>query len=162
MPETVRESLNRARRSVLERRELLSRMEWRRSLLGMHGRSGGPIPAGAALDPMRQVDEAMDAEEDDARLLASLESEIRSACAVVAGIGAAASREASEVCERRLLLCRSWTETAREMRQTVATVRALLDMTLDWADARGAARLSEAADPAEVEAMLSRVLSDEG
>ena len=156
---TVSECLRSASNAVSERLSLLSRMEWRRLSLGIHGRSGGQIPRGTSLDPMRQVDEALDAEADDDRLLSSFESEIADACRLIAGIDEMASREAAEVIERRMLLLEQWEVIATKMRHTVAACEALLSMTLEWADGIGIARLSDAARQEEADAMLRRVLA---
>lgn len=142
---TVTDLLKSAMDAAREREAVIPRMESRRELLGLHGRSGDPIASGTALDPMRQVDEFIDDNAADSMLLEQLEAELDEAWQVVGGMSELGCDEGAEVCCRYFLWLEGWGEIARGMGHDEPACRALMEMTLAWADGIGVARLRQAA-----------------
>lgn len=138
---TVRDFLEYASEAVRQIQEITLRAEARRALIGVHGSSGEAISRGTTLDPMRQVDEAIDSEADEIPLLRRLETEVRDAWAACLGIEVLSSHEAGEVCRLRYLSLNGWREVSERLRHPEGECQALLDSTLEWADGIGVARL---------------------
>lgn len=126
-----------------ERDAVMARMESRRELLGLHGRSGEPIASGTVLDPMRQVDEFIDDNASDSMLLEQLEAELDEAWQVIGGMSELGCDDGAQVCCRRFLWLESWREISSEMGHAPDECRALMDETLRWADEIGVARLRQ-------------------
>lgn len=138
---TVRHFFESASDAARQIQEISLREEARRALIGIHGSSGDAISRGTTLDPMRQVDEAIDSEADERPLLFSLGVEVNNAEAVCRGIKMLSSFEAGEVCRLKYLELKSWPEIAESLKHTETECQALLEMTLDWADGIGVAQL---------------------
>lgn len=126
-----------------ERDAVIERMESRRELLGLHGRSGEPIASGTVLDPMRQVDEFIDDNASDSMLLEQLESELDEAWQVIGGMSELGCDDGAQVCCRRFLWLESWREISSEIGHDEPACRALMDEALEWADGIGVARLRQ-------------------
>lgn len=109
----------------------------------MGGRGTESIARGTVLDPMRQVDEALDYEGEYEQVTADYEREILDASQVVDGIRRESTDEAADVVGMHYLDRAGWPEIAREMGHTETECQALLEITLDWADSVGVARLRE-------------------
>lgn len=140
---TVTDLLRSAMDAAREREAALVRMEQRRETLGLHGRSGEPIASGTVLDPMRQVDEFIDDNAADSMLLEQLEAELDEAWQVIGGISELGADDGAQVCCRHFLWLEGWREISTEMGHDEATCRALMEMTLTWADGIGVARLRQ-------------------
>lgn len=140
---TVTDLLRSAMDAAREREAVLARMESRRELLGLHGRSGEPIATGTALDPMRQVDEFIDDNASDSMLLEQLEAELDEAWQVIGGMSELGCDEGAEVCCRHFLWLENWRTISSEMGHDEPACRALMEMTLSWADGIGVAALRQ-------------------
>lgn len=140
---TVREMLESAMEAETQRRTVSERMAARRAMLGLHGGGGSQIAAGTILDPMRQVDEVLDAEHADGLLLAQLEAELDDAWAVIGGISESGADDGAQICYRRYLWLEGWGVIAEEMGHAEDECRALLEATLEYADGIGIPRLRE-------------------
>ena len=140
---TVTDLLRSAMDAAREREAVVARMESRRELLGLHGRSGEPIASGTALDPMRQVDEFIDDNASDSMLLEQLESELDEAWQVIGVMSEMGCDEGAEVCCRHFLWLEGWREISSEIGHDEPACRALMEMTLAWADGIGVARLRQ-------------------
>lgn len=140
---TVLEALSQALEAARQRREVATRMDTRRMLLGLHAGGGTAISRGTVLDPMRQVDECIDAEADDAMLLSQLDDELDSAYDMVCGMSVMGADEGATVCCRHFILLEGWDRIADETGHTETECQALMEMTIEWADGVGVARLTE-------------------
>lgn len=140
---TVRDVLESAMEAERQRQAVTSRMQMRRDLLGMHGGGGEAIAKGTILDPMRQVDECLDAEASDSMLLEQLESELDDAWQMVGGISVMGADDGAQVLCRHYLWLEGWDEIARGMGHTETECQALAEMTMSWADEIGVARLRQ-------------------
>ena len=140
---TVTDLLRSDMDAARERENVIARMESRRELLGLHGRTGGPIASGTVLDPMRQVDEFIDDNAADSMLLEQLEAELDEAWQVIGGMSELGCDEGAEVCCRHFLWLENWREISSEMGHDEPACRALMEMTLAWADQIGVAALRQ-------------------
>lgn len=140
---TVTDLLRSAMDAAREREAVLSRMESRRELLGLHGRSGEPIAPGTVLDPMRQVDEFIDDNASDSMLLEQLEDELDEAWQVIGGMSEMGCDEGAEVCCRHFLWLENWRSIASEMGHDEAVCETLMNETLKWANQIGVAALRQ-------------------
>ena len=140
---TVRDVLESAMEAERQRQAVTSRMQMRRDLLGMHGGGGEAIAKGTILDPMRQVDECLDAEASDSMLLEQLEAELDDAWQMVGGMSVMGADDGAQVLCRRYLWLEGWPEIARGMGHTETECQALAEMTMAWADEIGVARLRQ-------------------
>lgn len=140
---TVRDVLESAMEAERQRQAVTSRMQMRRDLLGMHGGGGEAIAKGTILDPMRQVDECLDAEASDSMLLEQLEAELDDAWQMVGGMSVMGADDGAQVLCRRYLWLEGWTDVARSMGHTETECQALAEMTMAWADEIGVARLRQ-------------------
>lgn len=140
---TVREMLESAMEAEAQRRAVSERMAARRAMLGLHGGGGSQIAAGTILDPMRQVDEVLDAERADGLLLAQLEAELDDAWAVIGGISESGADDGAQICCRRYLWLEGWGVIAAEMGHTEMECQSLLEATLAWSEGIGIPRLRE-------------------
>ena len=138
---TVTDLLRSAMDAAREREAVVARMESRRELLGLHGRSGEPIASGTALDPMRQVDEFIDDNASDSMLLEQLEAELDDAWQVIGGMSELGCDEGAQVCCRHFLWLEGWRRISSEMGHDEPACRALMEMTLSWANGIGVAAL---------------------
>lgn len=139
---TVRDVLESAMEAERQRQAVTSRMQMRRDMLGMHG-GGGSIAKGTVLDPMRQVDECLDAEASDSMLLEQLEAELDDAWQMIGGMSVMGADDGAQVLCRRYLWLEGWDDIARDMGHTETECQALAEMTISWADEIGAARLRQ-------------------
>lgn len=140
---TVRDELEQVAEAVRQREAVRRRMAARRLSLGVHSGAGTAIARSTVLDPMRHVDEALDEEAGEEPLLAQLEAEIEGGWDVVSGIAESGSEDGAQMCCRVYLWLEDWPQIARESGHTEEECRALLEMTLEWADGIGLARLRE-------------------
>ena len=140
---TVTDLLRSAMDAARERETVVARMESRRELLGLHGRSGEPIATGTALDPMRQVDEFIDDNAADSMLLEQLEAELDEAWQVIGGMSELGCDEGAQVCCRHFLWLEGWRRISSEMGHDEPACRALMEMTLAWANGIGVAALRQ-------------------
>lgn len=140
---TVTDLLRSAMDAARERGAVLERMESRRELLGLHGRTGGPIASGTVLDPMRQVDEFIDDNASDSMLLEQLEAELDDAWQVIGGMSELGCDEGAQVCCRHFLWLEGWREISSEMGHDAVACEALMGETLKWADGIGVAALRQ-------------------
>ena len=138
---TVTDLLRSAMDAARERENVIARMESRRELLGLHGRTGGPIASGTVLDPMRQVDEFIDDNASDSMLLEQLEAELDEAWQVIGGMSELGCDDGAQVCCRRFLWLEGWGEIASEMGHDETVCETLMGETLKWADQMGVAAL---------------------
>ena len=140
---TVRDVLESAMEAERQRQAVTSRMQMRRDLLGMHAGGGEAIAKGTILDPMRQVDECLDAEASDSMLLEQLEAELDDAWQMVGGMSVMGADDGAQVLCRHYLWLEGWPEVARGMGHTETECQALAEMTMSWADEIGVARLRQ-------------------
>lgn len=140
---TSREYFASAMEAAQLKRDLEERVEQRSHAMTFHGRSGQTLGHGVILDPMRNVDEALDANAEDERAISCCEGELSDAWDVVGGIAELSSDEAAQVVCRHYLWLDEWDEIARSLGHTETECQALLEITLDWCDEIGLARLRE-------------------
>lgn len=140
---TVRDVLESAMEAERQRQAVTSRMQMRRDLLGMHAGGGEAIAKGTILDPMRQVDECLDAEASDSMLMEQLEAELDDAWQMVGGMSVMGADDGAQVLCRHYLWLEGWPEIARGMGHTETECQALAEMTMSWADEIGVARLRQ-------------------
>ena len=140
---TVRDVLESAMEAERQRQAVTSRMQMRRDLLGMHGGGGEAIAKGTILDPMRQVDECLDAEASDSMLLEQLEAELDDAWQMIGGMSVMGADDGAQVLCRHYLWLDGWPGIAREMGHTETECQALAEATMSWADEIGVARLRQ-------------------
>lgn len=139
----IRDVLESAMEAERQRQAVTSRMAMRREMLGMHAGGGTSISKGTVLDPMRQVDECLDAEASDSMLLEQLEVELDEAWQLIGGISEMGSDDGAQVLCRHYLWLEPWQEIARSIGHTEDECQQLAEMTLKWADEIGAARLRQ-------------------
>ena len=140
---TVRDVLESAMEAERQRQTVTARMQMRRDLLGMHGGGGETIAKGTILDPMRQVDECLDAEAADSMLLEQLEAELDDAWQMIGGMSVMGADDGAQVLCRHYLWLEGWPEIAESMGHTETDCQALAEMTISWADKIGVARLRQ-------------------
>lgn len=140
---TVHDVLESAMEAERQRQAVTARVQMRRDLLGMHGGGGEVIAKGTILDPMRQVDECLDAEASDSMLLEQLEAELDDAWQMIGGMSVMGADDGAQVLCRRYLWLESWREIATGIGHTEDECQKLAEMTLKWADEIGAARLRQ-------------------
>lgn len=140
---TVRDVLESAMEAERQRQTVSARMQMRRDLLGMHGGGGENIAKGTILDPMRQVDECLDAEASDSMLLEQLEAELDDAWQMIGGMSVMGADDGAQVLCRHYLWLEGWAEIAESMGHTETECQALAEMTISWADEIGVARLRQ-------------------
>lgn len=138
------ELLASASESARERERIISRMEARRAAIGVHGRSGEAIAKGVSLDPMRQVDDALDGEAEDLSALAGIDAELNVAWEVIGGIAAAVSDLAAEVSCRHYLWNETWGQIAGATGLGAGECERYLTDVMDLCDRIGVAPLRQA------------------
>ena len=139
----VRDALESAMEAEQQRQTVSARMQMRREMLGMHAGGGTAISKGTILDPMRQVDECLDAEASDSMLLEQLEAELDEAWQMIGGMSVMGADDGAQVLCRRYLWLEGWGDVARATGHTETECQALAEMTMEWADGIGVARLRQ-------------------
>lgn len=140
---TSRDYFSQVSEAARQLERLSDSIERRRAESFFHGRTGETIGHGVVLDPMRNVDDFLDSVAADEEAVRQLESELNEAWDVVGGIVELSSDEAAQVVCRHYLWLEPWAEIARALDHTETECQALTEITLDWCDRIGIARLRE-------------------
>lgn len=140
---TSREYFSSAMEASRELDRLTEDIDQRNHAMMFHGRSGQTLSHGVILDPMRNVDEALDANAEDEVAVSECEREIEDAWYVVGGISELGADEAANVICCHYLWLMSWPEIASSLGHTETECQALMEMALDWCDGVGIARLRD-------------------
>lgn len=125
-------------------------LEHMRSQLGPHER-GARFGRATYLDPMRRVDEYLDAETESSQIVADCQREVDRARLLVAGIESLGGDDAAQVITRRYLRDETWEQIAREMGHAAKSCELLCRRTCRWIDSVGMARLIELGADADVD-----------
>ena len=151
---SVRDVLELAREAAMEIRRSEEDMQLRLEAIGPQGYSIGPHSKNGILDPMRKVDDLIDAQSAGVDL-SRLQEPIDEAYEVMSGIERVADSLSVEVATRYVLQAESWRELARSLEDRVDTLagrtrdeqvellrRATDAVIADW-EKLGVARLKE-------------------
>jgi len=111
---TVREILDAARDAALQIRRIEEELELKQQAIGPQGYSVGPHSKNGILDPMRKVDEMLDAQHELADV-AELQEPLDEAWDVVRGIEKIADSLTVELVIRYYLHAESWSVIARDL-----------------------------------------------
>ena len=111
---TVREVLEAARDAALQIRRIEEEFELKRQAIGPQGYSVGPHSKNGVLDPMRKVDEMLDAQ-DELVDIAELQDPLDEAWDVVSGMSHIVDDLTVELATRYYLQAESWTSIARDL-----------------------------------------------
>jgi len=111
---TVREVLEAARESAVQIRRIEQELEIKRQAIGPQGYSIGVHTKGSILDPMRKVDEMIDAQ-DEAIEIAQLRDSLDEAWDVVRGMAKIVDDLTVELVTRYFLQADSWASIAADL-----------------------------------------------
>lgn len=148
---TAEEWLESVRQCVTQIDAETARITAMRAQLGPHAR-GGQFGSSTYLDPMRHVDECLDAEWESSQIVAECEEQIDRAWKLVAGISALGGHDAAQIVTRYYLWAEDWPQIARRVGHGADECRLLCRRTCRWIDSVGIARLVEIGKAAESDA----------
>lgn len=155
---TAEEWLESVRQCVTQIDAETARIAAMRAQLGPHAR-GGQFGSATYLDPMRHVDECLDAEWESSQIVAECEEQIDRAWKLVAGIEALNGFDAARIVTRRYLCAEGWPQIARRLGHGEGECQVLCRRVCQWIDAVGIARLVEIGEGVESDAQgMSRMI----
>lgn len=136
------EWLSSIRDAALQIRSEEQIIEYLASKLGPHGQ-GSQIASGSYLDPMRQVDEYLDAQQDSARTIAECNRLLDQSWPIVRGIARLRSDADAEMVARRYFWGESWGDVAEGMGLDDGGCQYACGLICRWLDVVGIARVME-------------------
>lgn len=151
---TAEEWLESVRQCVTQIDAETARIAAMRAQLGPHAR-GDQFGSGTYLDPMRHVDECLDAEWESSQIVAECEEQIDRAWKLVAGIAALGGDDAAQIVARRYLWAEGWPQIAHDAGHAASECQALCRRVCQWIDSVGIARLVEIGEGVESDAQGS-------